>query len=255
MIPDWLDAELVAVLARGALFTVGLTIITTAAASAIGLWWGVVRLTGTATAQRFVGAAISVFRNVPALIQIIFWAFAVPNLFPTELRRTLFFANPVADGLGAITGLPLPYYGVAAALGLTLNTSAYVAELFRAGAATIPAPRLEVARTLGADPRHVTRTILVPDAVRAAFPAIATRLIHNMKNTALASFVAVPELFHEMQATITKTFLASEMLLLTAVLYLALTGSMTLALRYVERHLNHGRPTAGQRRLQAVAGG
>ncbi len=255
MIPDWLDADLAAVLARGALLTVALTIVTTVLATAIGLAWGVMRLTGGKVTASIVGGAISIFRNVPALIQIIFWGFAVPNLFPPDLRRTLFFDNPVMDALGAVTGLPLPYYGVAATLGLTLNTAAYIAELFRAGAATIPAHRLEVARTLGANPREVTRTVLMPDAVRAAFPAITTRLIHNMKNTALASFVAVPELFHEMQATITKTFRATELIVLTAILYLLLTGAMTLLLRLVERRLNHGRPTAGSRRLRVIAGG
>lgn len=83
--------------------------------------------------------------------------------------------------------------------------------------------------------------VLLPDAVRAAFPAITTRLVHNMKNTALASFVAVPELFHAMQAAITESFRATEFLTLTAVMYLALAMAMAALARLVDRRLYRGR--------------
>ena len=80
--------------------------------------------------------------------------------------------------------------------------------------------------------------MLLPQGLRAAFPAITTRLIHNMKNTALVAFVAVPDLFHATQATITRTFRATEFLLLAAGLYLLLSISFAALLGQVASRLD-----------------
>ena len=145
------------------------------------------------------------------------------------------------DWLGTVTGLSLPYYGIAACVGLVLNTSAHLAELFRAGVSTLPRQHVDAARTLGARRREVFWTILLPGGMRAAFPAVTTRLIHNMKNTALASFVAVLELFHAVQGSITSSFRATELLTAAAVLYLFLSFGMSALLRRVDVRLNRGR--------------
>lgn len=243
---DWFDSDTLGLLGRGVGLTVILTVITSAASLSIGLIVGVLRMARQRVVRGLAAAYIELFRNVPALIQIIFWAFAVPTLFPSQLRSRLFFNNPLVDWISDLSGLSLPYYALAAAIGLSLNTSAYLAELFRAGAGTIPTVRLEAARTLGASPRAIVRTIIIPDSLRASFPAISNRLVHNMKNTALASFVAVPELFHEMQAAINDTFRATELLLATAVLYLVLAVVMSVLLHLVDRRLHRGRDSRGK---------
>ncbi|MGH1492907.1 MAG: amino acid ABC transporter permease [Acidimicrobiales bacterium] len=238
---DWLTAQTLGDLWSGLLVTVLLTAVTSVTSVAVGVAVGGTRmLAGKRTRALSVGF-IEVFRNVPALIQVIFWAFAVPNLFPTELRPKLFFDNPVMDGLSAVTGLPLPYYAIAACLGLTLNTGAHIAEIFRGGVRAIPVRQFEAARLLGAGPWSLFRTVIAPSAIRTSFPALSTRLIHNMKNTALASFVAVPELFSEIQGSITKTFRATEYLLLACVMYLVLSALMTVGLAMVDRRLQRWR--------------
>ncbi len=240
---DWLTGEVIATLAAGVAVTLVLTIITSALSLLIGVSVGTLRLSATATIRWPATAFVEVFRNVPALIQIIFWAFAVPNLLPIDLRRDLLFDNAVMDALGAVTGLPIPYYGLAAVLGLSLNTAAHLADVFRSGVGAIPVEQLESVRTLGADRRAAFRALVLPSALRTSFPAISTRLIHNFKNTALASFVAVPELFHEIQASITETFLATEFLVLAALIYLSLSWLLTLGLDLVDARLHRGRTT------------
>ena len=238
---DWLNADSLTLLADGLVVTVLLTVVTSVGACAVGVVAGTMRLSGNRGVRLAAGAFVEVFRNIPALIQIIFWAFAFPSVFSPETRRTIFFDNPLWDVLGDLTGLALPYYAVAACIGLILNTGAHLAEIFRAGVGTLPQEHVDTARTLGASPLVVLRQIVVPGGVRAAFPAITTRLIHNMKNTALASFVAVPELFHAMQAAITESFRATEFLTLAALMYLALSGLMTLGLDRIDRSLHRGR--------------
>ena len=240
-VSEWLTAEVIDQLIDGALLTIGVTIVTCITALVVGVVLASLRTVGPPSARRFSAAVTEVFRNIPALIQIIFFAFAVTNVVPLETRRPLFFDNAFVDAVGAITGVPIPYYLLAASLALTLNTGAHLAELIRSGMQTIPTEQLEAARSLGATVGSSTRTVLIPGGIRAAFPAVSTRLVHNMKNTALVSFVAVPDLFQVIQGSITRTFRATEFLVLAAVLYLALSGVMTFGLQRIESRLWRGR--------------
>ncbi len=217
--------------------TVFLTAVTSILSLIIGLGVGALRLTGQPVLKFTAGLYVDIFRNIPALVLIIFFAFAAPNLFPLDIRQAIFFDNALAEWGQRLTGLSLPYYGFAAVMGLTLNTSAYLAELFRAGVGTIPQEILDSARSLGASAPVAFWRVLLPQGVRAAFPAISTRLIHNMKNTALAAFVAVPEFFQATQTAITRTFRALDFLLIAAGVYLLLSFSFSAVLRQVERRL------------------
>lgn len=238
---DWLTPETQDLLARGVVVTVVLTVITSVISFSLGVTSGTLRLADRRWIRLGAGAFVEVFRNIPALIQIIFWAFAFPSLFPQQLRADIFFDNAVIDFLSNVTGLSTPYYALAACLGLVLNTGAHLAELFRAGVGTLPQEHSDAARSLGAGRWAVFWTILLPGGVRAAFPAMTTRLIHNMKNTALASFVAVPDFFHAVQASITESFQATEFLTLAAVFYLLMSAGMSLLLRQFDIRLHRGR--------------
>jgi polar amino acid transport system permease protein len=249
---SWLTPETARLLWHGIVLTVVLTLITSALALALGVAAGACRLSNNRFLRWIAAVHIEIHRNVPALVLIIFWAFAVPNLVSPPLRQPIFFDNAITEWLSSVTGLPLVYYVLAAILGLTLNTSAYLAELFRAGVGTIAQEHTEAARSLGASRRVVFWRILLPQGLAAAFPAIATRLIHNMKNTALAAFVSVPELFHSVLTAITRTFHAVQFLLLAAALYLALSALFSLGLGWVERRL-HRRP-AQPRPIAATQG-
>jgi len=207
----------------------------------VGVVTAVGRHQGGRWFRRGSAAFVETFRNVPTLILLIFFAFAVPNLFPAGLRRTIFFQNVVMDGLGTLTTLAIPYYAVAAAIALTANTGAHLAELLRSGMSAVPQQRVDAARSLGASSRRASVTVLVPDGIRVAFPGIVNRLVHNLKNTALVGFVAVPDAFQEIQGAITKTFQASGLLILAAVLYLALATVLQFVLRRIEVGLWRGR--------------
>ena len=155
----WLTPQLITLLLRGLLHTVLLTAVEA----------GVVRtrLAARPFLYRAAGIYVNIFRNIPALVLIIFLAFAVPNLFALDQRQSLFFNNLLSEWAGEITGLSLPYYALAVIMALTLNTSAYLAELFRAGAGTIPSQIVDAARSLGASNTAVFRQILLPQAVLA----------------------------------------------------------------------------------------
>ena len=127
--PEWLTAELSGEIARGVVVTVALTLITSVLSFAVGVLAAIGRRSSHVWTRRISAGFVEIFRNVPALILLIFFAFAVPNVFPADLRRTLFFDNVVVDALGMITTLPLPYYAIAAIVALTANTGAHLAEV------------------------------------------------------------------------------------------------------------------------------
>lgn len=246
----WLSPEIISLLARGLFFTLLLTAVTTVTSLVVGIAIGTMRLSAKTWVRRLAGVYIELYRNIPALVLILFFAFALPNIFSPEVRERLFFDNLFVQWGRDFTGLALPYYLLAAIVALTLNTSAYLAELFRAGVGTIPREYVDAARSLGAPISAVFWGMLLPQGLQAAFPAITTRLIHNMKNTALVAFVAVPDLFHATQATITRTFRATEFLLLAAGLYLLLSISFAALLGHIGSRLDR-RPEPEPNRVKA----
>jgi len=244
-VPDWLTPEVREQLVDGVLVTVWLTLLTSLGSLVLGVLAALGRSSPTRWKRRLAGMFVETFRNIPALILIIFFAFAVPNVVSPERRKALFFDNEIVDGISSITGLPLPYYAIAAGFALTLNTAGHMAEIVRSGFGSVPASRVDAARSLGASHGAALRTVVIPHGIRVAFPAISNRLIHNMKNTSLASFVAVPELFQVIQGSITRTFRATEFLFLAALLYLSLSSVMTVGLSGLGRWLWRKQPELG----------
>lgn len=231
---------------RGITLTIVLTLLTSVLSLLLGVLAGAFKLSEHRLMRWAASLHIEIHRGVPALVLLIFWAFAFPRVFPLPLRTRLFFDNYLIDGIRVLTGLAVPYYFLASVVALTLNTSAYLAEFFRAGVGTLPQEYLEAAQTLGANRREVLFRIVIPQGLRAAFPAISTRLIHNLKNTALAALVSTPEFFHSIQTAISQSFRAVELLLLATVVYLVLSGAFALLLRWIDSALNRGPGKPGE---------
>lgn len=229
----YLTPEIVRILATGMLTTIVLTFLTTLLALVLGVLICWLRLMRSRLANLIASSYIEVFRNIPALVLVIFFAFALPNAFDPAVRRVIFFNNDILLALRDITGLLIPYYAVAAIIALSLNTSAYIAELIRAGTGILAQNHHQAAWSLGATQHKAFFTLVLPHGLCAASPAIITRLVHNMKNTALASFVAVPELFQATQKAISETFYAVELLLIASALYWLMAWGFAWLLRYI----------------------
>ncbi|RME74326.1 MAG: ABC transporter permease subunit [Chloroflexi bacterium] len=233
----FLQPAVVALLGKGLALTIALTVITSVLATCLGVLVGLGRLQGRRWLSVPAAVFVETFRNIPALVLVVFFAFALPNAFAPPLRRALFFDNPITHALAALTGLLAPWYLLGGALGLTLNTAAYIAELFRAGVGTVAREHVDAARSMGASWGVVYRKLLIPGGLHAAHPAITSRLIHNMKNTALLSFVSVPDFYGAVLTAISRSFQAIEFLLLAAAVYLVLSLGMSAGLQAAARKL------------------
>jgi polar amino acid transport system permease protein len=155
---------------------------------------------------------IDVFRGTPLLVQIIFIYFATPLI---GLRfESLFFAGLTA---------------------LTLNSAAYVAEIFRSGIQSIDRGQMEAGRASGLSYGQTMRYIVVPQAFRRVIPPLVNEFIALLKDSSLVSVLTVLELTKQTQ--IFATNIGSWVVpgLLCAVLYLAMSLPLAALARRLER--------------------
>jgi polar amino acid transport system permease protein len=104
-------------------------------------------------------------------------------------------------------------------LGLGLYSSAYFAEIFRAGFAAVPSGQIEAAVSVGMAPFDTMMRIMLPGALIAAVPAIVNMLIVLSKETVVLSIITVPELMYQMQTMAAETFTAFDAIFAMAVFY------------------------------------
>lgn len=161
---------------------------------------------------------VSLMRGTPALIQLF----------------VLFFALPLV-GLG---GQPM----LAAVLAIALNSGAYVAEILRANLVVVGPGQLEAAKALGLGPVRVWTRIAGPQVWRASTPALVNEFTILLKTTPLASVVGVSELAFTGQLISSRTFRATEVLVVVATSYLCITLPALVLARRLERGAAAGRP-------------
>ena len=133
-------------------------------------------------------------------------------------------------------------------LGLTLNTTAYVAEILRGGIAAVPRGELEAAEASGMSRMTANRRIVLPRAMRLAWPAYGNEVILLLKGSALVSTITVYDLMGETRSVFSRGY-DDAVYLYAAALYLTLTliftGGFRLGERRMNRHLRAAGPTAG----------
>jgi polar amino acid transport system permease protein len=160
---------------------------------------------------------IELFRDTPVLIQLIWFFYAFPIIIGVQLS---------------------PF--MAAALGLTLNTSAYCAEIFRGGIESIARGQWEGARALGMRHSAIMRRIILPQVFRRMLPAFTNRAIELAKVTSLASVLSVHELMYQGRLLSSTYYRPLEILTVVALVYFVIIYpgsflSMQLERRFARR--------------------
>ncbi len=158
----------------GALGTLRLFAICLVAGLGFGLAVGLARYARSRWANWPATAFVEFFRNTPVLVQMLWFYFALPIVVPFEIS-------------------PL----VAAALGISLNTAAFSADIYRGGIQSIERGQWDAARAIGMSWGQAMRRIIFPQALRRMLPALTNRALEVFKMTTLASAVAYVELLQQ----------------------------------------------------------
>lgn len=126
-------------------------------------------------------------------------------------------------------------------LAFALTYGAFMSEVFRAGIESIGHGQMEAARSLGMTYIQSMRYIILPQAVRNVLPALANNFVFLLKDTSLASVVAVPEISHLTRQYSSNRFRYPEGLLVLSFIYANLTIILSMGVYYLESRLQRSR--------------
>ena len=129
----------------------------------------------------------------------------------------------------------------AAIIGLTLNSGAYIAEIYRAGILGVNVGQREAARAIGMTSLQVMTVVVLPQALRASIPNLANYGVIILKSTSLASIVSAPDLMMQAHDLSSEYFMPMQVYLLTAVIYILMAFPLSRAASRLEVRLNRGR--------------
>lgn len=125
----------------------------------------------------------------------------------------------------------------AAIVGLGMNGAAYLAEVFRAGIQSIHSGQMEAALTVGLTPLAAMRWVVLPQALNVVVPPTTNYSIALLKDTAVVSVVAAPEIMFRARNLVMETYLSAQIYMLVAVMYLVMSLVLSFIARAIERRL------------------
>ena len=198
-------------------WTVVLSLIAFIGGGLVGLGLLVFRLSKTPSADKLVGGYVQLFQGTPLLMQ----------LFLSYFGIALFGINTSA--------------WVAAALALTLYTSAFLTEIWRGCVNSIPKGQWEAAQSLALNFPEQLRYVVLPQAVKIAIPPTVGFLVQVIKGTALASVIGFVELTKAGTMITNATFKPFLVYSCLALMYFALCFPISLVAHRLERNMNRGR--------------
>ncbi len=171
-----------------------------------------------------------IFRGTPLILQLVFAYDALPHI---GLRL-----SPIA----------------AAGLALSANEAPFIAEILRSGVRGVDAGQVTAGEALGMTPWVLMRRVIAPQAIRIMVPALGNEAVTALKNSSLASVIAVQELTLRSTQLASSTFDFFSIFFASGVMYLVLTGSFSALQLLAEDMLDLDRPPWRERLVQILPG-
>jgi polar amino acid transport system permease protein len=233
-------------LLKGVALTIRITLTSFVIAQALGLITALGRISKNMIVYNIATFYVEVFRGIPIVVQLVYMAFVV---FPALLDLVHNMGDAlVSSNIGFIvswgeswqaaklrTAFPMD---IRAIIALGIAYGAYEAEVYRAGIESIERGQMEAARSLGMTYVQAMRYVILPQAIRRVLPPIGNDFVALLKDSSLASVLAVNELTHQGELHRARTFRSFETLNTVTFLYLILTISFTRVVRVLERRLS-----------------
>jgi polar amino acid transport system permease protein len=203
-------------LASGVGVTILLSLVSGVTSLAAGLVVALLRLYGPRWLRPLVVLYVDSMRAIPVLVVLV-WTF---------------FALPI------VAGITMPPFW-AALVGLTVHLAAYAAEIVRAGIESVRPGQTRAAQALGMSRAQIVRRIVMPQAVVRMLPAFGSLLSVTIKDTAIASVIAVPELMRQSETVAGQSFLPIEVFTFAMLVYFVLLFPVTRGVDLVYRRVAH----------------
>ena len=201
-------------LIKGAGVTLEITALAVGFGLLVGLCLGLGQLSKSRILRWPCKIYVDVIRGTPLLVQIFIIYFALPNIIGHRID---------------------PF--VAAVTACSLNSGAYVAEIFRAGIQSISLDQMRAGLSLGMTTAQTMRYIILPQAIKRIIPPLGNEFIAMLKDSSLVSVIGFEELTRSGQLIIAETYATMEIWTVVAILYLVMTLTITQLAGLMERRL------------------
>ena len=199
--------------------TIQLMFVSFGLACAIGMVVALVHMARIRALNLLAKLYIGFFRGVPVLV-ILYWIyFALPEMGYDFLVVSSY---------------------TAAVLGLGIHGGAFLAEIFRSGIESLHKGQMEAALSVGMTPAKAMAYIILPQAIRVVLPPIANYAVGLLKETALCSIIAAPELMLRAKDLASSSFLPMHAFVLSAIFYYMMSFPMMRAVEYLEVKMGAG---------------
>ena len=229
----------------GVVTTLRITLIAFPIAVIIGLFTGLARMSKNPIIYTASTLYVEVMRGIPIVVLLLMVAFGVVPLvveiinnvggWGLQLFSSTFLVNVSASMAEfSIRSISMELRAIFA---LAIAYGAFEAEIFRAGICSIGTGQMEAARSLGMSYFQAMRFIILPQAVRIILPPLGNDFIALLKDSSLATVLAVSELTQLTRVRKASTFRVMETFNVAAFLYLSLTLMLSAAVKYLEKRM------------------
>ena len=202
------------ILTAGLTMTIPLTLISFSLAMVIAVAVALVQYANVPVLRQIARFYIWVIRGTPLLVQLFIIFYGLPSL-----------------------GIMLDAFP-AAVIAFAFNEGAYCAETIRAALESVPKGQMEAGQCVGMSYLQVIRRIILPQALRTAFPTLASTLIAMVKDTSLAANITVTEMFMTTQRIVARTYEPLALYIEVGLVYLLFCTVLTRLQAVGERYLN-----------------
>ena len=211
---DWLNKfiDSYPVFLEGMLLTFQLTIVAILIGVVVGLFFAFLKISGIKVLEWIADIYIFLVRGTPLIVQIFVFYYGL-----TAVNMSQFWA---------------------VVLGLAFHNGAYIAEIFRGAIQSIDKGQMEAGRSLGMTKALTYRRIILPQALRRAMPPLGNQFIIAIKDSSLAAFIGMYELFNVATTYGSNSFDYLSYLLIVAVYYLILVFIFSMLVRYIEKRMS-----------------
>ena len=172
------------------------------------------------------GAYIAVFRSTPLLVQLSIIYFGLFSVISIPRITVLGFVDISRFIPGVVA--------------LALNSSAYVAEIFRAGILAVDAGQMEAARSLGLSKWSAMQLVVLPQAIKNVLPALANEIITMVKESSICSMLGMAELMFAAKTVASSTYITLAPYTIAALIYFCINYPASKAVEAVERRMRRG---------------
>ena len=200
----------------GILVTIWLSLASIGVGFAVGLVVGILRTYGGRVIDAVLSLYVDTMRSIPLLVILVWVFFAMPLVTGQSL-------TPITAGI----------------IGLGLHLGAFVAELVRAGLTSVRPGQTRAALALGMSLAQAIRIVILPQALIRMMPTFGSLLVITIKDSAIASVIAVPELLYKSQIVIGKTYHPVETFTIVLVVYFLLSWPVARGVDYLYRRVAH----------------